>query len=157
MSRPEKFNYETTIESIRAFLDAHPLPSGKKYVLVMDNAPWHKKAVRLVQTEKLPEYADILEKVIFIKMPPYSPDLNPIEQVWRITRRENTHNVFFSSLSKLEEAVNSAFAKWAVPNQQLQNLCDFEFASLRNSLISELVASVRKYISRAVWDSREAA
>jgi transposase len=57
----------------------------------MDNAPWHKKTIRLVQEEAQPEYSDIRESVIFIKVPPYSPDLNPIEQVWRITRRENTH------------------------------------------------------------------
>ena len=49
-----------------------------------------------------PEYADIRESVTFIKLPPYSPDLNPIEQVWRVTRRENTHNVFFATVSALE-------------------------------------------------------
>ena len=95
--KPEIFNYETTIDSIRTFLEAYPAPAGKKYALVMDNAPWHKKTIRLVETEKRPEYADILESVTFIKLPPYSPDLNPIEQVWRITRRENTHNVFFAT------------------------------------------------------------
>ena len=48
----------------------------------MDNAPWHKKTFRLIETEKRPEYADIRENVTFVKLPPYSPDLNPIEQVW---------------------------------------------------------------------------
>ena len=50
--KPEIFNYETTIDSIRDFLEAHPAPEGKKYALVMDNAPWHKKTIRLVETEK---------------------------------------------------------------------------------------------------------
>ena len=119
-AKPETFNYVTTIESIRAFLAANPAPEGKKYALVMDNAPWHKKAIRLVETEALPEYADIRDSLVFIKLPPYSPDLNPIEQVWRITRRENTHNVFFSSLSSLEETVDSAFGAWACPNEQFK-------------------------------------
>ena len=57
--KPEIFNYETTITSIRDFLEAHPAPEGKKYALVMDNAPWHKKTIRLVETENRPEYADI--------------------------------------------------------------------------------------------------
>ncbi len=70
--KPDKFNYETTIASIRAFLSAHPVPDGKKYALVMDNAPWHKKTFRLVESEKLPEYTDIRESVSFIKLPPYS-------------------------------------------------------------------------------------
>ena len=59
---------------------------------MLDNAPWHKKTVRLIEDEIHPEYADIQKSVAFIKLPPYSPDLNLIEQVWRITRKENTHN-----------------------------------------------------------------
>lgn len=124
--KPDIFNYETTITSIRAFLTKHPAPKGKKYALVMDNAPWHKKTVRLVETEKQPEYADIRKSVTFVKLPPYSPDLNPIEQVWRITRRENTHNVFFPTVAKLEETVDSAFSSWSMPNDQLRTLCSFK-------------------------------
>ena len=51
-----------------------------------------QKAVRLVQTQALPEYHDIRNKMTLIFLPPYSPDLNPTEQVWRITWREVTHN-----------------------------------------------------------------
>lgn len=124
--KPDTFNYLTTIASIRLFLEAHPLPNGKKYALVMDNAPWHKKTMRLIVQEQLPEYDDIRTHVEFVKLPPYSPDLNPIEQVWRITRRENTHNVFFATLSALEGTVDSAFSSWAVPNEQLRTLCSFK-------------------------------
>ncbi len=126
VAKPEVFNYTTTIDSIRAFLSRHPVPKGKKYALVMDNASWHKKTVRLVETEKRPEYKDIRKSVVFVKLPPYSPDFNPIEQVWRITRRENTHNVFFPSVSNLEEVVDSAFESWSRPNDQLKSLCSFK-------------------------------
>lgn len=125
VAKPEKFNYETTIESIREFLKAKPAPAGKHYVIVMDNAPWHKKTLRLIDTEKKPEYSDITAAVSFLMLPPYSPDLNPIEQVWRITRRENTHNTFFASLTNLTETVDNAFKAWAVPNGQLRSLCSF--------------------------------
>lgn len=50
--KPEKFNYSTTIDSIRSFLAANPVPQGKKYALIMDNAPWHKKTKRFVCDEK---------------------------------------------------------------------------------------------------------
>ena len=33
VAKPERFNYETTIDSIRSFLEAHPAPDGKKYAL----------------------------------------------------------------------------------------------------------------------------
>lgn len=58
--KPETFNYETTIESIRSFLVAHPVPEGKRYALVMDNAPWHKKTMRLVETEQLPDRKSVV-------------------------------------------------------------------------------------------------
>lgn len=126
VSRPDTFNYETTIQSIRDFLAAYPIPEGKKYALVMDNAPWHKKTMRLIETERQPEYSDIYSQVTFVKLPPYSPDLNPIEQVWRITRKENTHNVFFANITALKETVDTAFASWAEPNAQLSSLCSFK-------------------------------
>lgn len=126
VSKPDVFNYATTIESIRAFLATHPAPAGKRYALVMDNAPWHKKTRRLIVDERYEEYSDILQSVEFIKLPPYSPDLNPIEQVWRITRKENTHNVFFSTVAELSETVDSAFEEWSKPNEQLRTLCSFK-------------------------------
>lgn len=124
--KPTRFNYETTIASIREFLAAHPVPTGKKYVLIMDNAPWHQKAKRLIQTEKSPQYADIFKAVTIVSLPPYSPDLNPIEQVWRLARRENTHNVFFANLDMLIDTMDRAFAAWAKPNAQLASLCSFK-------------------------------
>lgn len=92
----------------------------------MDNAPWHQKAKRLIQTEKSPQYADIFKAVTIVSLPPYSPDLNPIEQVWRIARRENTHNVFFADLDMLIDTMDRAFAAWAKPNAQLASLCSFK-------------------------------
>ena len=111
---------------IRAFLGAKPLDDGRHYVIMLDNAPWHKKTFRLVQEEKRTEYEDIRKVAVLEMLPPYSHDLNPIEQVWRITRRENTHNVFFPSLTMLESTVDRAFDEWSKPNEQLRTLCSFE-------------------------------
>ena len=124
------FNFQTTLDSIRAFLQAYPVPHGKKYVLIMDNASWHKKAARLVREDPQGEYRDISSAVTFLFLPPYSPDLNPIEQVWRITRRENTHNVFFASKTSLEQTLDKAFLHWEKPNSQLKSLCDFKTKKL---------------------------
>lgn len=124
--KPGWFNYATTIECIRGFVRTDPVGEGFKYALIMDNASWHKKVFRLVEDERRPEYEDIREKVVFVKLPPYSPDFNPIEQVWRVTRRENTHNVFFENKGALERTVDSAFSRWAKPNAQLRGLCSFK-------------------------------
>ena len=95
----------------------------KKLYLIMDNAPWHKKAKRLIETEE--EYSDIQNAVTIVSLPPYSPDLNPIEQVWRVTRREKTHNRYWSGLPKLTAVLDEWFGSFAKPNEKLASLCSF--------------------------------
>lgn len=91
--------------------------------LIMDNAPWHKKAKRLIESED--EYADIREAITIESMPPYSPDLNPIEQVWRVTRREKTHNRYWSGLPVLTDVLDKWFGSFIEPNEKLATLCSF--------------------------------
>lgn len=38
----------------------------------------------------------------FIRPQPYSPDLNPIEQVWQIAHKEIAYIIFFATLAKLK-------------------------------------------------------
>ena len=73
-----KSTWETTITAIRSFLAK--LPEGMKVRIIMDNAPWHKKASRLIRSD--PVYADIAARIEILPLPPYSPDLDPIEQIW---------------------------------------------------------------------------
>ena len=126
VTKPSWFNYETVIESFRHLVESYPVPEESRVYLVLDNAPWHKKAVRLVQTEALPEYQDIRDRMTLIFLPPYSPDLNPIEQVWRITRREVTHNRYFPNAQALESTLDGYFATHRQPNRKLAGLCSFK-------------------------------
>ena len=117
VTKPSWFNYETVIDSFRQLLKNYSAADGKRIYLILDNAPWHKKAVRLVQTQALPEYQDIRDKMTLIFLPPYSPDLNPTEQVWRITRREITHNTYFANTQILEDTLDAHFAAYRQPNE----------------------------------------
>ena len=126
VDKPDWFNYETVIHSFRAFLAVATPEEGKKFCMVLDNAPWHQKAIRLIWKEELPEYQDIRDRMTYISLPPYSPDLNPIEQVWRITRKEMTHNRYYSSKAELESALDEYYAGLREPNQKLKSLCSFK-------------------------------
>jgi transposase len=56
-------------------------------------------------------------------LPPYSPDLNPIERVWKLTRRLCTHNRYFPKLGDLIATVFERFRLWRKPNLTLHQLC----------------------------------
>ncbi|MGH9628662.1 MAG: transposase [Bryobacteraceae bacterium] len=49
--------------------------------------------------------------------PPYSPELNPIERVWKLTRRLCLHNRYFGFLETVIEAVESQFVDWQKPQR----------------------------------------
>ena len=84
--------------------------------MILDNASWHKKATREVEGE----YAGKFEAVY---LPPYSPDLNPIERVWRLLRRKCTHNKYFDSIETLQNVLQEFLAQYAKPNEILRTLC----------------------------------
>lgn len=95
----------------------------------MDNAPWHKKAKRLIKENADGQYNDINYKIVFVYLPPYSPNLNLIEQVWRMTRREAKHNKFFNSAEDLEQTIDDYYSLYNQPNDWLKSLCSFHFTN----------------------------
>ena len=111
----DRFNFETIMESVKLFLKT--LSGDTKILVVLDNASWHKKAVRLMSADTG------FARVEFLFLPPYSPELNPIERVWRITRREQTHNRFFAKLNDLKLVLTTYYEKLKVPNEKLKSLC----------------------------------
>jgi len=56
-------------------------------------------------------------------LPPYSPQLAPIERVWKLTRRLATHNRYFATLAEVLVAVEACFERWRNPNSVLRRLC----------------------------------
>lgn len=90
---------------------------GHKIVLVLDNARWHhSKALKPWLTENR-----FYLRLDFL--PPYSPELNHIERVWKLMRRLRTHNRYFPQLEDLVEAVFDQFKTWQSPNETLRKLC----------------------------------
>lgn len=47
------------------------------------------------------------------QLPSYSPDYNPIEYLWRKTKRLATHNQYFAEFVQLIASVEQALAKFA--------------------------------------------
>ena len=85
--------------------------------VVADNARWHHaKAL----TPWLTRHNTSL-RLDFL--PPYSPKLNHIERVWKLTRGLCTHNSYFELLEDLAGSVANQFEQWIKPNHTLHRLC----------------------------------
>jgi transposase len=63
-----------------------------------------------------------IENIEFLFLPPYSPERNPIEHIWRITQRERTHNVYFDKLELLRERLLTYFMQFPASNIRLRML-----------------------------------
>ena len=56
-------------------------------------------------------------------LPPYSPQLNAIERLWKLTRRLCLGNRYFPTLEAVVAAVEGTFDTWTTPNIKLKRLC----------------------------------
>lgn len=99
-------------ESFSVFLRqvARHRDRGRRNVLILDNAAYHRQPT-------------IPESLTLDHLPPYSPEFNPIERVWKLLRRLRIHNVYFDTLDRLTEEVTAQLIEWAKPNPILRRLC----------------------------------
>jgi transposase len=91
--------------------------SGKKVYIISDNARYHHAKLHKV-------WRDSFEPDFTLGfLPPYSPDLNPIERVWKLVRRMCLHNCYFPKLELVTESVEAVFSKWVSNSDALRKLC----------------------------------
>ncbi|MAE13829.1 hypothetical protein CMO92_04650 [Candidatus Woesearchaeota archaeon] len=105
--------------TFRAFLRglfAH-LDKNKKYVFILDNAGWHKTQA----VKKLYDEQKSWIKVEFI--PPYSPELKPIETNWKVTRNAVTKSQHFIALDDMQEALEKFWTTHIFKQQFITYLC----------------------------------
>jgi len=98
-------------EMMQIYLDELSQSLGEKeIILIMDQAGWHKSKALVV-----PKNVDIWF------LPPYSPELNPVERLWKMIKRNTLHNRLYDSLKQLEKAVVEYFD--TLNSEVLMKLC----------------------------------
>ena len=103
--------------SMNAYLDyLSEYYKGKKIILFMDQAGWHKS-----------KELNISDNIKIDYLPPYSPELNPIEKLWEWIKKECVHNFFYNSLDDLMDAVCNQYRK--LTNNDLKKLCNCSYLS----------------------------
>jgi hypothetical protein len=103
---------------------AHQYPA---VVLLIANAPWHRGRLIDAALSDNPHWR-------FQRLPSYSPQLNPIERLWKALRRRATHNRLFDTLADLKKSLRAS-------------LCYFQTMRGR---VKTLLQSKRKKANRTV-------
>jgi transposase len=87
---------------------------GRTMMVILDNATWHK-------SQAPQPWLEAHEKALRLDfLPPYSPERNAIERVWKLTRRLRTHNLYFETLDELTETICEQLKNGSAPNDTLR-------------------------------------
>lgn len=86
------------------FLQALTRRYRRKVFLIIDNGPCHN-----LDADGRRWLAQNAHRIELHRLPPYSPELNAIEGVWKTARRRTTHNRFFETPDDRDHAIICTF------------------------------------------------
>jgi transposase len=100
----EVFNGETFLVYLKQLITKY---AGTKLFLIIDNGPAHN----------LPDHGKVWlrenrHNIELHRLPPYSPEFNPMEGVWKTTRRLTTHNRFYATTAARDGALRGTFKRF---------------------------------------------
>lgn len=99
-----KFNGESYVQFLRQILSRYSCP----VILIEDGAPYHNGKI----VNEFREEMQLKCRLFVHRLPAYSPDLNPIEKLWKNTKKDATHLKYFPTFEHLRQTVIKAFNKY---------------------------------------------
>ncbi len=93
-----------------------------KIYLICDNAGYHK-------SKKIKEHLRT-SKIELVFLPPYSPNLNPIERLWRFMHSVVTNNKYYPDFEAFSNALEQFFANISKYKDKLSSLINDNFQSI---------------------------
>jgi transposase len=110
-------------EFLRHF--AATLPADEHAVMVLDGAGWHTSNDLEVPTN-----------VSLVRLPPYSPELNPVERVWLYLRERHLSHRVHEGYRDILDAVCHAWCQ--LTTERLRSLCAYPW-------ITQVIGQTRRY------------
>jgi len=90
---------------------------GEEIILIMDQAGWHKSKDLIIPPN-----------IKFIYLPPYSPELNPVERLWKYLKNNYIHNHLFASLKDMIDHLIKGIE--ILDENKIMNLCSCHYLDL---------------------------
>ena len=88
-----------------------------RIIMIMDCAAWHKAKM-----------IELPENIMILPLPPYSPELNPVEHIWDYIREQKEFNNYkFESLDLVDEKLGEALCDLHKEKEILKSMCNFSW------------------------------
>jgi transposase len=94
--------------------------AGAHAVLVCDGAGWHQTGKRLT----------VPDNITLLRLPPYSPELNPIENVWEYLRGNKLSRCVWNSYEDIVEACCDAWNWLIADTRRVTSITTRKWASV---------------------------
>ena len=78
----------------------------KKFILVLDSAPWHKKSKKVRKY-----FSEHKASIKVIYFPKGCPDMNPVEECWRQSKKEVNGGRIHENFETMKKELKSFFRK----------------------------------------------
>ena len=93
---------------------------GAHAVIVLDGAGWHQTGGRL----RVPDNISLLH------LPPYSPELNPQENVWQYLRQNQLANRVYDSYDDIVQACCDAWNALMASPDRIRSIATRDYAAV---------------------------
>ena len=93
------------------------IPDGRHALVIMDGAGWH-------------QVSHNRDNVSILKIPPYSPELNPCEQVWQYIKDRWLKNRTYKDYDDILTVATEAWQSFVAEDERVQSLCSRAWAKL---------------------------
>src|SRR5436305_1585210 len=109
-------------EVVNLFLEefSRGLPAGVHAVLIWDGAGFHTGADVVMPSN-----------VSLIQLPPYSPELNPVENLWHYLRAHHWSNREYEGYKGLQEEAVRSLRAVCQDDEKLKTICHADYVSRR--------------------------
>ncbi len=94
--------------------------SGAHAILLCDSAGWHQKGTRL----------NIPENITLLPLPPYSPELNPMENIWEYLRANQLSMLVWDSYEAILAACKEAWNFLIQNPERIRSIAQRDWASV---------------------------
>ena len=111
----DKMNTENMTKFLAQISNTHP---EEFCIMILDGASSHKSKDLIIP-----------DNISLVFLPPYSPELNPAEQIWNILRRDYFANCVFDSLDAATRQAEMGLYKMASNKSAMQSLTNWHWIS----------------------------